>query len=112
VPYGGEAKGYVITFENGFRVYQAGDTDVFSDMALIREMWAPDVAVLPIGDHYTMGPYGAAFAVRLLGVRQVLPGHWGTFPPLVGRPAALREELARLGVEAEVLDIEPGQTLS
>ena len=98
--YGGEPKGYVITFENGFRVYQSGDTDVFSDMA-----------VLSIGDHFTMGPYAAAHAVRLLGVRQVLGGHWGTFPPLVGTPAALRDELATLGVDAEVLDIAPGQTL-
>jgi len=110
-PYGGSPKGYVVTFENGFRVYHSGDTDVFSDMALIRELWAPELAVLSIGDHYTMGPYGAAHAVRLLGVRQVLGGHWGTYPPLVGTPAALREELAKLGVEAEVLDIEPGQTL-
>ncbi len=110
--YGGSPKGYVITFENGFRVYQSGDTDVFSDMALIRELWAPDLAVLSIGDHYTMGPYGAAHAVRLLGVRQVLGGHWGTFPLLTGTPAALREHLAALGVEAEVLDIEPGETLS
>jgi L-ascorbate metabolism protein UlaG (beta-lactamase superfamily) len=111
-PYGGEPKGYVITFENGFRVYHSGDTDIFSEMALIRELWAPDLAVLSIGDHFTMGPYGAAHAVRLLGVRQVLGGHWGTFPVLTGTPAALREELGKLGVDAEVLDIEPGQTLA
>ncbi len=108
---GGQPSGYVLELENGFRIYHAGDTALFGDMALIRELWAPDLAVLSIGDHFTMGPYGAAHAVRLLGVRQVLGGHWGTFPVLTGTPAALREQLAALGVEAEVLDIAPGETL-
>ncbi len=111
VLYGGEPKGYIVTFENGFRVYASGDTDVFAGMALLREMYAPELAILSIGDHFTMGPFGAAHAVRLLGVRHVLPGHWGTFPALTGTPGALREELGRLGVEANVHDLEPGGTL-
>ena len=88
VIYGGEAVGYVIEFENGFTIYFAGDTDVFGDMALIAELGKFDVAFLPIGDFYTMGTERAAKAVALLGVKTVVPMHFGTFPPLVGRPSA------------------------
>jgi L-ascorbate metabolism protein UlaG (beta-lactamase superfamily) len=108
VVYGGEPCGYVIEFENGFKVYFAGDTDVFGDMRLIGELDEPDVAFLPIGDHYTMGPQRAAKAVELLGVRTVVPMHFGTFPPLVGRPNQL-EELVGEGVR--VLDVKPGDTV-
>jgi L-ascorbate metabolism protein UlaG (beta-lactamase superfamily) len=104
--YGGEPVGYVIEFENGFKVYFSGDTDVFGDMALIRELEQPQVAFLSIGDWFTMGPRRAAKAVQLLGVKTVVPMHFGTFPVLTGRPAQL-EELA--GVE--VLDIKPGDTV-
>jgi L-ascorbate metabolism protein UlaG (beta-lactamase superfamily) len=105
---GGHPAGYVIQFADGLVAYHAGDTDVFGDMALIAEMHRPDVAVLPIGDHFTMGPRGAAQAVRLLGVRQVLCGHFGAFPPLVGRPSHLRE---LVGDGVEIPDMEPGMTL-
>jgi L-ascorbate metabolism protein UlaG (beta-lactamase superfamily) len=104
--YGGEPIGYVIRFENGFKIYFSGDTDVFGDMALIRELEQPEVAFLSIGDWYTMGPRRAAKAVELLGVKTVVPMHFATFPVLTGRPAQL-EELA--GVE--VLDIKPGDTV-
>jgi L-ascorbate metabolism protein UlaG (beta-lactamase superfamily) len=109
-----EPAGFVIRFANGTSVYAAGDTGVFSDMALIGELYRPDVAILPIGDHYTMGPFEAAHACRLLGVPQVAPGHWGTFPLLTGTPAALRDKLGKLGLgdRVTVLDIEPGQTVS
>lgn len=107
---GGAPAGFVVTLENGFRVYHAGDTDVFGDMALIREMWQPDIAILPIGDHYTMGPAGAARAARLLGVKQVIPIHFGTFPILNGTPAALRA--AGAADSLEVLTLRPGETLS
>ena len=103
--YGGEPVGYVITFENGFKVYFSGDTDVFGDMALIRELEAPEVAFLTIGDFYTMGPRRAAKAVELLGVKTVVPMHFGTFPVLHGTPAQL-EELAGPGVT--VLNVKPG----
>ena len=79
---GGDPAGFIIEFPDGLVVYQAGDTDVFGDMALIGEIYKPDVAVLPIGDHFTMGPRQAAHAVRLLGVKQVISGHFGTFPVL------------------------------
>jgi L-ascorbate metabolism protein UlaG (beta-lactamase superfamily) len=103
--YGGEPVGFVIEFENGFKVYFSGDTDVFGDMALIRELEQPEVAFLSMGDFYTMGPRRAAKAIELLGVKTVVPMHYGTFPVLTGTPAQL-EELAGPGVT--VLDIEPG----
>jgi L-ascorbate metabolism protein UlaG (beta-lactamase superfamily) len=109
-----EPAGYVITFANGTRLYAAGDTSIFSDMALIRELYAPSIAILPIGGHYTMDPFQAAHACRLLGVSHVLPGHYGTFPVLVGTPAELRSELAGLGLADRVTvhQLEPGGTAS
>lgn len=109
--YGGEAAGYVIEFENNFRLYHSGDTAVFSDMALIGKILEPDWAILPIGDHYTMGPRSAAEAVRLLGVKNVIPSHFATFPVLTGRPEDLRKEAS--DVEGlEVVELEPGETLT
>jgi len=110
VVYTGEPCGYVMTFEDGFRIYHAGDTNVFSDMALIRELYAPDLALLPIGDFYTMGPREAAKACELLGVPRVIPMHWGTFPVLTGTPDALRQELAGRAVKTEVVELSPGQS--
>ena len=103
--YGGEACGLVIEFENGFTVYFAGDTDVFGDMALIAELSEFDVAFLPIGDFYTMGPSRAAKAASLLGVKTVVPMHFGTFPALKGRPSELQ---MLVGPGVKVLDIKPG----
>jgi len=88
----------------------AGDTALFSDMALIAELHAPQFAFLPIGDHFTMGPSAAARACRFLGVEAVVPIHWGTFPILSGTPAALRDELAKLGVACEVIAVAPGES--
>jgi L-ascorbate metabolism protein UlaG (beta-lactamase superfamily) len=105
---GGEAAGWVLEFPDGLVVYHAGDTDVFGDMALIGEVYSPDVAVLPIGDHFTMGPRQAAHAVRLLGVKQVIPTHFATFPLLRGTPAELR---GLVGSGVEVADVSPGATL-
>ena len=105
IVYGGSAHGLVIEFENGFTIYFAGDTDVFGDMALIAELGKFDVTFLPIGDFYTMGPERAAKAMALLGVKTVVPMHFGTFPPLVGRPSALQK---LVGSGVKVLDIKPG----
>lgn len=105
--YGGEAAGYVLELEDGFKIYHAGDTAVFSDMALIGKLLQPDIAMLPIGDHYTMGPRSAAEAIRMLGVRKVVPMHYGTFPVLVGTPDDVRKEAADVA-GLEVLDLEPG----
>jgi L-ascorbate metabolism protein UlaG (beta-lactamase superfamily) len=110
--YGGDPAGYVIELENGLKLYHAGDTCVFGDMQLIRELYAPDIAMLPIGDFFTMGPKGAALATRLLGVKQVIPMHYGTFPALSGTPAQLKDELRKLGLGSiEVLEMTPGQVL-
>jgi L-ascorbate metabolism protein UlaG (beta-lactamase superfamily) len=110
--YAGDACGYVIEFENGRKLYHAGDTCAFSDMQIIGELYQPDVALLPIGDFYTMGPREAAIAVRLLGVKHVIPMHYATFPALTGTPAALRQALQALGLnEVEVVEMKPGQTV-
>ena len=108
VIYGGDACGLVIEFENGFQVYFAGDTDVFGDMALIKELANFDVAFLPIGGFYTMDPERAAKAVKLLGVKTVVPMHFATFPILSGRPDQLQE---LVGNAVRVLDVKPGDTV-
>jgi L-ascorbate metabolism protein UlaG (beta-lactamase superfamily) len=106
--YGGEASGYVLHFEHGRRAYFAGDTNVFSDMALIEQLYSPDLAFLPIGDLYTMSPREAALACRLLKPKKVIPMHFGTFPPLVGRPEQLAELIRDLPGTA-VMALEPGK---
>jgi L-ascorbate metabolism protein UlaG (beta-lactamase superfamily) len=110
ITYLGEAAGYVLTFENGLTVYFAGDTSLFGDMRLIHELYRPSVAFLPIGDLFTMDPRAAAKACELLGVRKVIPMHYGTFPVLVGRPGQLRELVAPIGVE--VIEMTPGETVT
>jgi len=106
--YAGLATGYVIAFEDGLVAYYAGDTSIFGDMKLIGDLYRPTLAFLPIGDLFTMGPEQAAAACGLLGVKQVMPMHWGTFPALTGTPGRLRELVASKGVE--VLDLKPGET--
>jgi L-ascorbate metabolism protein UlaG (beta-lactamase superfamily) len=108
VVYLGEPAGFVVKLENGQSLYFAGDTALFSDMKLIGELYKPDIAFLPIGDRFTMGPDTAAMAAKWLGVRQVVPMHWGTFPLLTGTPAMLKEHLAGTGID--ILELEPGQT--
>ena len=105
----GEACGFVLEFENGTRVYHAGDTGIFGDMKLIAELYRPSIAVLPIGDHYTMSPYEAAAAAKMMGVSTVVPIHHSTFPILTGTPAELRKQLADRK-DIAVLDLVPGQT--
>ena len=104
--YGGEAAGYVMRFEDGRTLYFAGDTNVFSDMQLIEQLYHPELAFLPIGDHFTMAPREAALACRLLQAKRVIPMHFGTFPLLTGRP----EELQRLtaGSGTEIWSLQPG----
>jgi len=101
--YLGEPVGFVIELEDGRRIYFAGDTDVFGDMDLIRQLHAPQVAFLPIGGHFTMGPAGAAQAAKLLGVKTVVPIHYGTFPILAGTPDELRAEARRIGAAIDVV---------
>ena len=108
--YMGEPVGFVLRFEDGLCVYFAGDTAVFGDMELIRRLHAPDLAFLPIGDRFTMGPEGAAVACELLGIRQVVPMHYGTFPTLTGTPDRLRELVEPKGIT--VFELRPGDTAS
>jgi L-ascorbate metabolism protein UlaG (beta-lactamase superfamily) len=108
--YLGQPAGFVVRMENSQTFYFAGDTALFGDMSLIGEMHQPDIAFLPIGDHYTMGPEAAARACRLLGVRQVVPMHYGTFPLLTGTPERLEQLVRRHGVD--VLVLRPGETAS
>jgi len=103
--YLGESCGLVIEAENRTKLYFAGDTCVFGDMQLIGRIYEPDVAILPIGDHFTMGPREAAVALELLGVKRCIPSHYGTFPLLTGTP----EELRRL-TDVEILELQPGET--
>ena len=105
--YMGEPAGFVLTLEDGRSIYYSGDTCLFGDMRLIGEMYKPEIAFLPIGDRFTMDPAAAAKACEFLGVRQVVPMHWGTFPLLTGTPEELKKLVSR-GVE--VLELQPGQT--
>jgi L-ascorbate metabolism protein UlaG (beta-lactamase superfamily) len=104
--YLGEAAGIVMELENGTKLYFAGDTCVFGDMQLIGRIYAPDVAVLPIGGHFTMGPREAGVALELLGTKRCIPCHYGTFPLLAGTPEALRRHAS--GVD--VIELQPGET--
>jgi L-ascorbate metabolism protein UlaG (beta-lactamase superfamily) len=97
--------GWLLQFEDGTRVYHTGDTDLFGDMALVRDRWSPSITVLPIGGHYTMGPADAGRAVTLIGARVVIPVHYGTFPALAGTPAQLAA-----ATDAQVVALEPGET--
>ncbi|HXK62165.1 MAG TPA: metal-dependent hydrolase [Acidobacteriota bacterium] len=108
--YGGEAAGFVVEFDNAFRVYHAGDTCVFGDMSIIAELFKPDVVLLPIGDLFTMDPRQAAYACRLMNAKKVIPMHHGTFPALTGTPAELADLLR--DTETEVIPLKPGEVLS
>ena len=110
VHYVGLATGFVVRREDNRTIYFAGDTALFGDMRLIRELYAPEIAFLPIGDHYTMDPAAAAKACEMLGVRQVVPMHYGTFPALTGSPDDLKKLVEPLGVD--VLVLKPGETAS
>ena len=108
--YAGDPVGYVIQFENGFTIYHAGDTAVFSDMKIIGDIYKPELSLLPIGGHFTMDPKEATYAAKLLGSKHVIPMHYGTFPILKGTP----EEFLKLMKEVpttKVLTLKPGDTI-
>lgn len=105
--YGGEACGFVIEFSDGLKIYHAGDTAVFSDMKLIGDLYSPDIAMLPIGDHFTMGPKEVAMACQLLRPKALIPMHYGTFPILQGKPGGLDSIAEKMGFSIMVL--KPGE---
>lgn len=109
--YAGEPGGYIIKLEDGFTIYHAGDTNIFGDMELIGQLYSPDLAMLPIGDVFTMSPFEASHACRLLKVKYAIPMHYGTFPVLTGKPDELTELTKDIG-ELEVLALKPGETLT
>ena len=108
--YGGEAAGYVLRLDGGQTAYFAGDTNVFTDMQLIAELYRPELAFLPIGDLYTMSPHEAALACKFLQAKKIIPMHFGTFPPLTGRPEQLQEKIQDTGTK--VWALEPGKTVT
>jgi L-ascorbate metabolism protein UlaG (beta-lactamase superfamily) len=104
--YLGEAAGIVLELENGTKLYFAGDTCVFGDMQLIARIYSPDVAILPIGGHFTMDPREAGVALELLGATRCIPCHYGTFPLLKGTPDELRQQAP----DVEIIELQPGET--
>ena len=114
IVYAGEPAGYVLEFESGFKLYHAGDTAVFSDMRLIGELYRPDLALLPIGNTVVMSPFEAAHAVRLLGVRHVVPIHYSpeVLPVLTGTPEEFQEHLSKIAPDAIMHVMAPGDDLA
>ncbi|OPX20188.1 MAG: metal-dependent hydrolase [Desulfobacca sp. 4484_104] len=106
----GDPVGFVVEFANGFRAYHAGDTAVFKDLELIRELYHPELAMLPIGDHYVMSPAEAALACRLLRPKFVIPMHYGTFPVLTGTPETLKS-LLQDQPDIQIVVLKPGETV-
>ncbi|HEV2106423.1 MAG TPA: metal-dependent hydrolase [Candidatus Eisenbacteria bacterium] len=112
VTYLGGECGFVVALEDGTRLYHAGDTGLTADMQFVGELYAPEISLLPIGGHYTMGPREAAYAARMVRSPWLVPMHYGTFPPLVGTPEEFRAELKKLGVSAQVVAPQPGEPVS
>lgn len=108
----GTEAGYVLRFSNGFTVYHTGDTSVTMDMQLIGTLYRPDLTILPIGDHFTMDPRQAAYALKLIGSAYAIPEHYGTFPILAGTPEALVEHCKEFGVATQVIALKPGESVS
>jgi L-ascorbate metabolism protein UlaG (beta-lactamase superfamily) len=111
VPLGTEA-GYVLRMENGFTIYHTGDTAVTMDMQIVRDLYQPELCILPIGDHFTMDPRQAAYALKLIQPKFAIPEHYATFPLLRGTPDALREHCKEFGVDVTVLAPAPGESIS
>jgi L-ascorbate metabolism protein UlaG (beta-lactamase superfamily) len=108
--YAGEPAGLVVRMPGGTTIYHAGDTALFGDMKLIAELYQPQIAMLPIGDLFTMGPREAAYAIRYLNVKHVIPMHYATFPALTGTPEKLQEETRDIpGLTIQAL--KPGESL-
>jgi L-ascorbate metabolism protein UlaG (beta-lactamase superfamily) len=108
----GDPAGYVLRMENGFTIYHTGDTAVTYDMQIIGDLYHPELTILPIGDWYTMDPRQAAYALKLIRSPYAIPEHYGTFPILTGTPAQLRAHLQEFDVQVEVIELEPGGSVS
>jgi L-ascorbate metabolism protein UlaG (beta-lactamase superfamily) len=105
--------GFVLRFANGFTIYNTGDTSVTMDMQIVRDLYRPNLVILPIGDFYTMGAEQAAYALKLLEPDYAVGGHWhtwGDMPP--GTPEALEKEMARYSLRTKLIKLQPGDTLT
>ena len=111
IVYAGEPMGFILEFESGFKLYPSGDTAVFGDMQLIGEIYQPDLALLPIGNQVVMSPFEAAHAARLLGVRHVVPMHYGTFPFIPGTPEEFQKHISEIAPDVTVHVMQPGDDL-
>src|SRR5438132_10119761 len=110
--HGGAPAGFVITIRSGPTIYHTGDTDLFSDMALVARFNKIDIMLVCIGDHFTMGPARAAEAVKLVAPRTVVPMHYATFPVLTGTPEAFDRELRKRNVKFELRVMSIGETIT
>jgi L-ascorbate metabolism protein UlaG (beta-lactamase superfamily) len=110
VPMGTSA-GYILRFSNGFTIYNTGDTSVTYDMLIMGDLYQPDLTILPIGDHFTMDPRQAAYALKLIRSRYAIGCHWGTFPLLTGTPEALTEACKEFKVDTQVIPLKPGESV-
>lgn len=108
----GTPAGFVLRFSNGFAIYHTGDTSVTMDMQIIGDLYRPDLTILPIGDHFTMDPRQAAYALKLIRSPYAIPEHYGTFPILTGTPEALVAACEEFGVDTRVIALEPGESVS
>ena len=108
---GGHPGGFLISVKNGPTIYHTGDTDVFSDMALIKQFRKVDVMLACIGGHFTMGPERAAVAVKLVNPGMVIPMHFGTYPILSGTPQALEKALQTEDSKAKVKTMSIGESI-
>jgi L-ascorbate metabolism protein UlaG (beta-lactamase superfamily) len=108
----GSSAGFVLRFSNGFTIYHTGDTSVTMDMQIVGELYKPDLTILPIGDHFTMDPRQAAYALKLIGSTFAIPEHFGTFPMLTGTPEALVEACREFGVTTNLIILKPGDSIA
>jgi L-ascorbate metabolism protein UlaG (beta-lactamase superfamily) len=108
----GDAAGYVLRFSNDFAIYVTGDTSATYDMVIIGDLYQPDLTILPIGDHFTMDPRQAAYALKLIRSRYAIGCHWGTFPILTGTPEALQEACKEFNLDAQIIPLRPGESVS
>jgi L-ascorbate metabolism protein UlaG (beta-lactamase superfamily) len=108
----GTSAGFVLRFSNGFSIYHTGDTSVTMDMQIIGDLYRPDLTILPIGDHFTMDPRQAGYALKLIRSRYAIPEHFATFPLLSGTPEALESACREFGVDTTVIALKPGESVS
>jgi L-ascorbate metabolism protein UlaG (beta-lactamase superfamily) len=107
---GGSAGGFIIELENGRKIYHAGDTGVFGDMrTVIRDVYRPDIAMLPIGDRYTMGPFEAAIAAEWLDPEIIIPMHYNTYPAIEQNPLEFSDMVRRSNPNVKVVILQPDQ---